>query len=54
MNEFFTKNDSVEPRPRLLSVKEVARELSTHPATVYRLIAEGKIPAKRIRDADGY
>lgn len=32
----------------MLSVKQVAQELSAHPATVYRLIADRKLAAKRI------
>lgn len=32
----------------MLSVKDVAEILSTHPATVYRLITERKLAAKRI------
>lgn len=48
MSEQRSTNDQTYSRPRMLSVKDVAEILSTHPATVYRLITERKLAAKRI------
>jgi excisionase family DNA binding protein len=37
-------------REELMRVKEVARALDQHPATIYRKIAAGMLPAVRLGD----
>jgi excisionase family DNA binding protein len=36
------------PRPRVLTVRELAGYLRVHQATVYRLLREQKLPAFRV------
>jgi len=35
--------------PKLLTIKEAAEILSVHPNTVYKLIADGQLPAHKVR-----
>lgn len=37
-----------EKKARLMTIKEVARELRLSPMTVHRLIADGKLPVVRV------
>lgn len=39
---------NAKPSDRLMAVKEVARAIDQHPATVYRKIRSGEIPAVRL------
>jgi excisionase family DNA binding protein len=41
------KTRSLRMEPNVLRVKEVADRLNVHPATVYRWIADGRLPAVR-------
>lgn len=42
-----TQTRSLRLEPNVLRVKEVADRLRVHPATVYRWIADGRLPAVR-------
>jgi excisionase family DNA binding protein len=39
---------SVSPEDQIMIVKDVAAYLRVHPATVYRLLRQGKLPAFRV------
>ena len=40
--------DTVERRPTIMTVEEVARYLRVHAMTVYRMIQRGDLPALRV------
>ena len=43
-----TKNRSVERRPTIMTLEEVAKYLRVHKSTVYRMAREGTIPSTKV------